>query len=145
MNQVITDGLNLTPPEFSDGLGVWSQEDGTPGTDTYDTATNAALVTADQDFGDCLEILKVDSTTSLRYMGQTPVLPGLYLRVSARIKALSGTLPSVRIAGWAGNSGNTHVTGVTETGPSVALTSYGEVVTASAIIGVGARSGVDMA
>ncbi|MGR3640437.1 glycosyl hydrolase family 28-related protein [Alterinioella nitratireducens] len=145
MNQVITDGLNLMPPSFGDGLGVWSQEDGTPGTDTYASAANAALVAADQDFGTCLEILKTAGTTRLRYMGETPVLPGLYLRVSARIKALSGSLPDVRIAAWAGRSNDTNVPGVTEVGPQTALTAYGEVVTVSAIIGVGARGGVDMA
>lgn len=145
MNQVITDGLNLMPPAFSEGLGVWSQETGRPGTDTWAGAANAALVAADQDFGTCLEILKTDSTTRIRYMGETPILPGLYLRVSARVKALSGTLPSVRVAGWAGRANNTHVPGVDETGPSVPLTSYGEVVTVSAIIGLGSRSGVDMA
>ena len=87
MNQVITDGLNLMPPEFADGLANWSQEDGTPGTDTWATAGNAALVPADQDFGTCLEILKTQTTTRIRYMAETPVLPGLYLRISARIKA----------------------------------------------------------
>ncbi len=145
MNQVITDGLNLMPPAFSEGLGVWSEGDGTPGGQTYDSATNAALVPADQDFGTCLEILKTTSTTKLRFTGQTPVTPGLYLRVSARIKALAGTMPSVRIAGWAGRANDTHITGVTETGPATQLTAYGEVVTVSAIVGVGARGGVDMA
>jgi len=145
MNQVITDGLNLMPPAFSEGLGDWSRADGTPGTDTWATAPNAAIVTADQDFGTCLELLKTESTTRLRYMGETPVLPGLYLRVSARVKALSGTLPGVRVAGWAGRANNSHVAGVVETGPTTSLTTYGEVVTVSAIIGVGARGGVDMA
>ena len=76
MNQVITDGLVLMPTPFEDGLSVWSRGDGTPGTDTYATAGNAALAFADQDFGTCLEINKIESTTRLRYMGQTPVLPG---------------------------------------------------------------------
>ena len=145
MNQVITDGLSLMPPEFSDGLGVWSQQDGTPGTDTYVTALNAALVPADQDFGTCLEVLKNSGTTRLRYMGETPMSPGLYLQVSARIKAISGTLPNVRIAGWAGQSNNAHVSGVTEIGPQTTLTAYDDVVTVTAIIGVGDRTGVDMA
>jgi hypothetical protein len=35
-------------------------------------------------------------------MGQTPILPGTYLRVSARLKVLSGNLPEARVAGWAG-------------------------------------------
>ena len=99
MNKAITDGLVFMPPDFSDGLGVWSSEDGTPGAATYDGAVNAALVPADQDFGGCIELLKTDNTQKLRYMGQTTILPGCYLRVTARVKPISGNLPSVRIAG----------------------------------------------
>lgn len=145
MNKAITDGLYLMPPAFSAGLGVWSSGDGTPGSTTYQGAANAALVPADQDFGHCLELTKTASVQKLRYMGETPVLPGCYLRVSARIKAVSGALPSVRIAAWAGSSSFAHVNGLVEVGPSVALTAYGEVVTVTAIIGTGARGGVNMA
>ncbi len=145
MNQVITDGLMLMPPAFSAGLEVWSRQDGTPGTDTWAGAANASLVSADADFGDCLEIVKTDSVTSLRYMGQTPILPGTYLRISARLKVLSGNLPEVRIAGWAGDASDAQVTGLPETGPSVAFTAYGDVVTVAAIVGSGARTGVDLA
>ncbi len=144
MNKAITDGLMLMPPAFSGGLGVWSSEDGTVGSATYDGAGNASLVVADQDFGGCLELLKTDNTHKLRFMGQTPLLPGCYLRVRVRVKAISGALPSVRIAGWAGGAGDVHVTGLTETGATTALTTYGEVVEVSAIIGTGQRGGVDM-
>lgn len=145
MNKAITDGLVLMPPAFDEGLGVWSSEDGTPGSATYDGAANAALVTADQDFGGCLEMIKTESTQKLRHMGETPILPGCYLRVTARVKAISGNLPSVRIAAWAGTAGNAHLAGVAETGPAVTLTAYGKVETVQAIIGTGARQGVDMA
>lgn len=144
MNKAITDGLILMPPAFQSGLDQWSSEDGTPGSATYAGAPNAALVTADQDFGDALEILKQQDVTKLRFMGQTPVLPGCYLRVRVRIKAMSGNLASVRIAGWAGGAGEVHVTGLVETGPSVALSAYGKVETIEAIIGTGNRTGVDM-
>ena len=77
-------------------------------------------------------------------MGNTPILPGCYLRVTARVKAMSGNLPSVRIAAWAGVNAASHLAGVTETGPSVALTAYGKVETVQAIIGTGYRTGVDM-
>ena len=87
---------------------------------------------------------KTGVTMSLRSMSDTPVLPGCYLRVTARVKAISGNLPSVRIAAWAGVNASTHLAGVTETGPSVALTAYGRVETVSAIIGTGFRQGVDM-
>lgn len=145
MNKAITDGLVLMPAAFESGLGMWSSGDGTPGSATYEGAANAALVTADQDLGSCLEMIKTEATQKLRYMGETPILPGCYLRVTARVKAISGNLPSVRIAAWAGAAGNTHLAGVVETGPLVALTAYGKVETVQAIIGTGARQGVDMA
>ncbi|MEM6609782.1 MAG: glycosyl hydrolase family 28-related protein [Pseudomonadota bacterium] len=144
MNQVITDGLLLMPPAFADGLSVWSRADGTPGSDTYASAGNAALAFADQDFGTCLEINKIESTTRLRYMGQTPVRAGLYLRVSARVKCLAGSLPTVRIAAWAGDASNQNLASVVQTGPETMIDTYNDVVTVSAIIGTGSRTGVDM-
>lgn len=145
MNKAITDGLLLMPPPFANGLNVWSSGDGTPGSATYDGAPNAAYVPADQDFAGCLELVKTQAVQKLRYMGETPILPGCYLRISARVKAISGNLPTVRIAAWAGGTGGTPVTGLDTTGPDVALTAYGEAVTVSAIVGTGTRGGVDMA
>ncbi|MEP5631505.1 MAG: glycosyl hydrolase family 28-related protein [Tateyamaria sp.] len=144
MNKAITEGVLLMPPAFADGLNVWSSGDGTPGTDTYQNAVNAAFVPADQDFGGALELQKVSSTTRVRFMGETPLLPGCYLRVTARIKAISGSLPSVRVSGFAAQGNGSAVSGVVSTGPSVALTTYGEVVEVSAIVGAGNRSGVDL-
>lgn len=77
MNKAITDGVLLMPPAFENGLDVWSSGDGTPGSDTYDGSLNAAFVPADQDFGGCLELLKTDTVQKLRYMGETPLLPGV--------------------------------------------------------------------
>lgn len=144
MNKAITDGILLTPPAFADGLDVWSSGDGTPGSDTYENAPNAALVVADQDFGGCLELQKTSNTTRVRYMGQTPLLPGCYLRVTVRLKVINGSLPSVQIAGYAALQDGTPVPGVDTVGDSVTLTNYGEVVEVSAIIGAGNRSGVDL-
>ncbi|PHQ83781.1 MAG: hypothetical protein COB65_06640 [Thalassobium sp.] len=144
MNKAITDGLVLMPPAFADGLDVWSSGDGTPGSDTYAGSGTGVLVPADQNFGGCLEILKTQSVTKLRYMGETTILPGCYLRISAKVKAVGGALPSVRIAGWPGAGGGAQVPGLVETGPAVQLTTYGEVVEVSAILGTGLRTGVDM-
>lgn len=144
MNKAITEGIVFMPSAFAEGLGVWSSEDGVSGSATYDGAANAALVVADQDFAGCLELQKTDAVQKLRYMAETPISPGCYLRITARVKAISGNLPSVRIAGWAGNAGSSHVSGVVEFGPEVALTTYGEVVEVSAIVGNGSRGGVDM-
>ncbi|HSF64844.1 MAG TPA: right-handed parallel beta-helix repeat-containing protein [Paracoccaceae bacterium] len=144
MNKAITDGLVLMPPPFAAGLALWSREDGTPGQASWAGQPNAALVPADQDFGGCLELSKTQSTTKLRSFAQTPLEPGLYLRVTARVKAVSGNLPAVRIAAWAGRANGTNLGSVPQVGPSVQLQSYGAVVTVSAIIGSGARQGVDM-
>jgi hypothetical protein len=144
MNKAITDGLILMPPPFSAGLNVWSSGDGTPGSDTYAGAGGGVFVPADQDFAGCMEIVKTASTQKIRYMGQTVILPGCYLRVTARVKAVAGALPSVRIAGWPGSPSNTMVPGLVMTGPAKPLTAYGQVVEVSAIIGTGQRGGVDM-
>ena len=144
MNKAITDGVLLTPPAFENGLDVWSSGNGTPGSDTYDNDANAAFVPSDPDFAGCLELVKTNSTQKLRYMGETPLLPGCYLEIRARVKAISGNLPNVRIAAWAGGAGGNHVTGLTERGSSANLTTYGSVVEVRAIVGAGVRGGVDM-
>lgn len=144
MNKAITEGVVFMPTPFADGLDVWSSQNGRPGDDTYDGAVNAAFVPADQDFGGCLELQKTQSVQKLRYMGETPWLPGTYLRVRARIKAISGNLPSVRIAGYPAQGNGAVVGGLAQQAQSVALTSYGSVAEVSAIFGPGARTGVDL-
>jgi hypothetical protein len=145
MNIAVTQGVALMPPPFSAGLDVWSQTTGRPGTNTYATAAFAAFVPTDPDFGGCLEIQKNQATIRLRWMGEVPILPGTYLRVRARVKAISGVLPSVAIAAWAGTAAGAEVTGIANTGPVTALAQYGQIVEISAIIGTGTRAGVDMA
>ncbi|WP_281972497.1 glycosyl hydrolase family 28-related protein [Ruegeria faecimaris] len=144
MNKAITDGIVFMPPVFASGLNVWSSGDGTPGSPTYDGSGNGVYVPADADFGGCLEILKVNATQQLRYMGQTPLLPGCYLQIKARVKAISGPLPEVRIAAWAGGAGDVQVPGVVEQGPETQLSGYGTVHEITAIVGAGQRTGVDM-
>lgn len=144
MNKAITDGLVLMPPAFAAGLNLWSREDGRPGQGSYAGQPNAAFVAADQDFGGCLELQKATATQKLRCFQQIPYLPGMYLRVRARVKAISGALPSVRIAAYAALSNGNNVTSVGQTGPAIQLNAYGTVVTVTAIIGSGNRGGVNM-
>lgn len=144
MNKAITDGIVFNPLPFAAGLGVWSSGDGTPGSDTYAVSGSGVFVAADQDFAGCLEVLKTDPVARVRYMGETPILPGCYLRVSVRVKAVAGPLPAVRISGWAGLAGGGQAVGLSEAGPSVQLTAYGQVVEVSAIIATADRTGVDM-
>lgn len=135
---------SLMPRAFSAGLGSWSRTNGTAGSPTWAGAANAAIVPADEDFGTCLEILKQQDTTSLRYMVRTPMQPGSYLRISTRVKAIAGNLPRVRVAGYAGASGGANVVAAVQIGPEITLTGYGQVVEVSAIVGTGRRDGVDM-
>ncbi|PRY79455.1 pectate lyase-like protein [Yoonia maritima] len=144
MNKAITDGIVFQPLPFSAGLGVWSSGDGTPGSDTYAISGSGVFVAADADFAGCLEVLKVDPTARVRYMGETPIIAGCYLRVTAKVKAISGPLPAVRVSGWAGQAGGAPVAGLPAFGPATQLTNYGQVVEVSAIIGTGDRTGVDM-
>lgn len=144
MNKAVTDGLILMPPAFTEGLAVWSSGNGTPGSPTYDGAVNAAFVPTDPDFDGCLELQKISATQQLRWMGQVPILRGCFLEVRARVKAVSGPLPSVRIAGFAAASNGSAVAGLALTAPAVTLTQYGTAVEVRAIIGAGNRPGVDL-
>ncbi|MDO5657381.1 MAG: glycosyl hydrolase family 28-related protein [Paracoccus sp. (in: a-proteobacteria)] len=145
MNIAVTDGLSLMPPAFSAGLGRWSREFGTAGSATWAGQPNASIVAADQDFGSCLEITKAEDTTRIRFMGETPIIPGTYLRISARVRAVSGARPSLRIGAWPGSGGRAHVAGLVEQGPVVTPGNYSDIVEVSAIVGTGNRAGVDMA
>lgn len=144
MNMAITDGIDLMPPAFIDGLGDWSSTDGTPSSPTYDGAPNATLVVSDPDFGNCLEVQTITDPLHLRYMGEVPVIAGGYIEVVAKVKVMSGAFPSARIAAWAGGGGGVHVSGLDEVGPSNTMDTYGRVYTVRAIIGSGNRNGVDM-
>ena len=144
MNKAITEGLELDPSPFADGLDQWSRGDGTSGTDTYASLSTAAFVPADGDFAGCLEVLKTQGTQRLRWMGRTPVEAGCFLRVRARLKVVSGSFPTVRIAATPLRNGNPQ-SGYAEAGPTVALDAYGSVVEVDAIIGTGTRPGVDLA
>ena len=145
MNKAITDGILFTPAPFLAGLSQWSSGDGVAGSDSYANVGNAAFVPADQDFGGCLELTKTSATQKLRYKGQTPILPGCYLRVTARVKAVAGALPKVRIAAYAAGPGGAAIAGVVTAGAEVQIPTYGQVVEVSAIVGTGARGGVTMA
>ena len=144
MNIAITAGLQLMPPAFAAGLAAWSQANGLSGEPSWANAANAAIVPADQDFGACLEIVKQADVTRLRFVGETPIFPGSYLRISARLKAVAGNLPQVRIGAWAGTAGRAHVDGVVEVGPTVPLPGYGQIVEVSAIVATSRRPGVTM-
>ncbi len=144
MNKAITDGIVLMPLPFAAGLSVWSSGNGTPGSDTYAGSGTGVFVSADQDFGGCLEVQKTNNTQKVRYMAETPILPGCYLQITARVKAVAGPLPNVRIAGWAGAAGGGSASVATSVGPATPLTTYGEVVEISAIVGTGDRNGVDL-
>lgn len=144
MNKAITDGIVFDPLPFSAGLALWSSGEGTPGSDTYAISGSGVFVAADQDFAGCVEVLKTDPVAQVRYMGQTPIFAGCYLQIKARVKAVAGALPAVSVSGWAGLSGGLELTGVVATGPSVQLTTYGEIVEISAIVATADRTGVDM-
>ncbi len=77
MNKAITDGINFMPPLFKDGLTVWSSGDGTPGSDTYDGAANAAFVPADADFSGCLELQKNINHTEIAAYGADAFAAGV--------------------------------------------------------------------
>ena len=124
MNKAITDGVQLMPPAFARWFGcLVKRATERPAPTPTSTHPMRRLCPRIRIFGGCLEVQKTSNTTRVRYMGETPLLPGCYLQVKVRIKALSGSLPTVRIAGFAGKGGGGAVAGVTTTGPTTTLTS----------------------
>ncbi|MEM8787679.1 MAG: glycosyl hydrolase family 28-related protein [Pseudomonadota bacterium] len=145
MNKAVTEGLDLMPPAFVEGLAVWSSEDGQQGSETYETNPDGTLTAADPDFGDCLEIVTSTWPQRLRYMGQTPIQQGCYLEVTARVKLVSNQVfPSVRIAALAGSDTGEPIFSVITEGPATQLDNAFQIYTIRAIIGSGTRTGVDM-
>lgn len=135
---------DLMPPDFGEGLEDWSYGDGSPASGSYDTAANARLVEDDPDFGTCLELRTAAAVQRLRYMGEVPVRPGHYVEISARLKAMRGQLPLVRVSAFAGGRRGHRVAGLPEVGPVVALGAHGTVFEVSAVIGPERRRGVHL-
>ncbi|MGZ2256157.1 right-handed parallel beta-helix repeat-containing protein [Roseobacter sp. A03A-229] len=142
MNKAITDGAELMPPPYAQAFDAYAGEDGSA--DAPALGPEVRLVEDDPDLGPCLELEKTESLHAIRYRGETPLLPGCYLRVTVRLKVLDGALPSARIAGFAGGPGGVPVADAQTAGPTVRLPEIGSVAEVSAIVGPGARLGVDM-
>lgn len=144
MSKDITDGITFMPLPFSAGLDRWSCEDGRPGDATYADILEAEVVDDDAVFGSCLKMLKDAPVTRLRYMGETPLLPGCFLRISARLRAIDGPLPTVRIAGWPGHAGQGGALDRIVSGPLVTFEEIDDVVTVQAVVATAHRTGVDI-
>ncbi len=144
MNLAITDGVALMPQPFGAGLALWTTGDGAPGKVSLEDDQDARLVKGDVDFGTCLELRKDTAIKRLRAIMETPILPGRYLQISARVKAVAGPLPQVRIGGWAGKPGGGPAKVGISFGPTVALTRNDQVTEVLAIVGTGQRIGVDL-
>jgi hypothetical protein len=141
MNRIVAGKLNLSPPIFARGLDMWSSTTGRPGAPTY-LVSRLARIVPDHDFGPCLELFKTEPVQRLRYMGETPILPLTPLRIRARVKAVSGPLPSVRIAAWPGTIKSGHATGLVEHGSEHVLPAAGAALEIEAVVGRG--PGADM-
>jgi hypothetical protein len=145
MTIAYTDPAALKPSAFEAGLHLWSGGDGTSSSAGLDGVTGAVVVTGDGDFGSCLELVKTQSTQSVRWFTQTELQNGQYLRIRVSLKALSGSLPTVRAAATPVDASGDVVTGLTTYGPENTFDGYGSVIEVSAIIGGGSRDGVDLA
>lgn len=70
----------------------------------------------------------------MRFTGQTALSTSCYYKVSARIKAVSGSRPSVQIAGSVFDASDDALTGLQLAGAAVTLQTYGNVIEVSAIV-----------
>ncbi|HET9069924.1 MAG TPA: hypothetical protein VFN28_14870, partial [Amaricoccus sp.] len=117
--------------------------DGTPESPTWEAAENARLA-RDADFGTCLEIRTGGVVERLRYMGEVPLFAGAFIEVAARVKAISGPLPAVRVAAWPGGAEGRGVAGLPVAARWVPVPAHGGACAIRAVIGRGPRPGVDL-
>ena len=137
-------GIDLMPPGFAEGLDDWSRGHGTPDSPTYERADYVRVAVDDPEFGPCLEMRKVEPVQRLRYMGEMPVPSGAFIEISARIKALRGPIPSVRVAAWPGGPHGRAVRDLPTAGPLLPIGCQDLVHTVRAVIGPEALPGVDL-
>jgi len=143
MNHLARPDPDLMPPPFAEGLDDWSRGDGTPESPTWEAAENARLA-RDADFGTCLELRTTEVVERLRYMGEVPLFAGAFIEVAARVKALSGPLPAVRVAAWPGGAEGRGVAGLPVAAPWCPIPAHGGCCAIRAVIGRGLRPGVDL-
>ncbi len=136
--------IDLTPPDFAEGLDDWSSGDGTPDSPTYEDAAHARIAVADADFDTCLEMRKIEPVQRLRYMAELPIRHGSYVEIRARLKVLRGALPGVRIAAWPGGLHGRRVEDLADAAPVMLIRAHDAVVQISAVIGPRPEAGVDI-
>jgi hypothetical protein len=136
--------IDLAPPDFAEGLDDWSSGDGTPDSPTYEDATHARIAVGDAVFGACLEMRKIDGVQRLRYMAELPIRHGCFVEVSARVRALRGPLPGVRIAAWPGGLHGRRVEDLVEAAPILLMQKHEAIYTVRAVIGPRPKPGVDL-
>ena len=136
---------DLTPPPFHEGLCDWSSGDGTPASPTYEDCAGARLVPDDPDFGDCLELERLESLQRLRYMGELPLHPGMRVEIRLRLKPVSGAPGSARAAAWPGGAGGTGVPGLPAAGRLIPLPPPGGILDLRLVIARHPALGVDLA
>jgi hypothetical protein len=140
----VPSGIDLMPPPFAEGLDDWSRGDGTPESPTWETAENARLARGDPDFGVCLELRTVAPVERVRYMGEVPLTAGACIEIGARLKAVRGPLPRVRIAAWPGGAQGRAVSGLRTEAADVDLPGHDLALDLAAVIGTEPLAGVDL-
>lgn len=136
---------DLTPPPFHEGLCDWSRGDGTPSSMTYEDCAGARLIPEDPDFGDCLELERLEPLQRLRYMGELPIHPDRRVELRLRLKAVSGASGSARAAAWPGGAGGQGIPDLPAAGQLVALPAAGRILNLRLVIARRAGVGVDLA
>jgi hypothetical protein len=136
--------IDLTPPDFCEGLDDWSSGDGTPSSPTYERAEHVRIAVDDPDFGTCLEMRKVEAVQRLRYMAELPIPNAGFVEIQTRVKALRGPLPGVRIAAWPGGLHGRPVPDLLSEASTVLLPRHGEARTLRGVVGAAPLPGVDL-
>ena len=136
-------GESYLPKRFNEGLNYWRNDLAASSVTTLDADPNFTLSTQANDTYGQLIVNKSNSTMAAVHGSLIPIIATQYLEVKFKIQLLSGSAPNVKIIGAATTSTGTPLPANSRNGPSVELVS-GIEMEVSAIIGSGARPGVDL-
>lgn len=136
--------IDLTPPRFVEGLADWFCGVAVPGAGAA-APGRARLVGGDPDFGDCLELRKLEREQRLRYMGELPIRAGARVEIRLRLRLVQGPAPLARVAATPGAAGGVILAGLPACGPAAPLPADGAPATLRLVVAGAPGPGVDLA
>ena len=136
-------GASIIPHKFIEGLEKWRSDLRNKNAPKLDTFENISINLGGNDDYAKLSLAKNQDSIQLVHDEPIPISDTQYLEVKFSVTLLTGVSPSLRVIATPSTQTKSAISGFAQNGPSQELLS-GVTTEISAIIGPGARPGVDL-